>query len=182
MSVSIFHQIVGFMPAFALISIVSSMPGIQEVCMRVWMLSCLSCVQLFATLGATARQAPLSMKFSRQEYWSVLPCLPPGDLFLTQGLNPFLLRLLHWQAGSLPLAPPGKPTSTSISTNFLCQFCSLSWIVLYNCQINVVWTTHRKLAYYELMALERKVTELFRGIASIIAKRSIYFDCQSLSL
>ena len=74
------------------------------------MLSCLSCIQLFATLGATARQAPLSMKFSRQEYWSVLPCLPPGDLFLTQGLNPFLLRLLHWQAGSLPLAPPGKPT------------------------------------------------------------------------
>ena len=33
-----------------------------------------------------------------------------GNLFLTQGLNPFLLHLLHWQAGSLPLAPPGKPT------------------------------------------------------------------------
>ena len=30
-------------------------------------------------------------------------------IFLTQGLNVHLLRLLHWQAGSLPLVPPGKP-------------------------------------------------------------------------
>jgi len=31
-------------------------------------------------------------------------------IFLTQGLNPRLLSVLHWQAGSLPLSPPGKPT------------------------------------------------------------------------
>ena len=54
-----------------------------------------------------AHQAPLSMGFSRQEYWSGLPCSPPGDL-LTQGSNPCLSGLLHWQAGSLPFAPPGK--------------------------------------------------------------------------
>ena len=30
--------------------------------------------------GTVARQAPLSMGFSRQEYWSGLPCPPPGDL------------------------------------------------------------------------------------------------------
>ena len=30
-------------------------------------------------------------------------------VFLTQGLNPRILHLLHWQAGSLPLVPPGKP-------------------------------------------------------------------------
>ena len=30
-------------------------------------------------------------------------------IFQTQGSNPCLVRLLHWQAGSLPLAPPGKP-------------------------------------------------------------------------
>ena len=30
-------------------------------------------------------------------------------IFLTQGSDPRLLRLLHWQVGSLPLAPPGKP-------------------------------------------------------------------------
>ena len=43
------------------------------------------------------------MGFSRQEYWSGLPCPPPG------GSNLHLLCLLHWQAGSLPLMPPGKP-------------------------------------------------------------------------
>ena len=42
-------------------------------------LSCL-CVQPFVTLWTVARQAPLSMGFSRQEYWSGLPCPPPGDL------------------------------------------------------------------------------------------------------
>ena len=40
----------------------------------------LSHVQLFVTLWTIARQAPLSMEFSRQEYWSGLPCPPPRDL------------------------------------------------------------------------------------------------------
>ena len=44
------------------------------------MLSHFSHVQFFATLWAVAHQAPLSMGFSRQEYWSGLPCPPPGDL------------------------------------------------------------------------------------------------------
>ena len=42
-------------------------------------LGCLSHVRLFATLWTVARQTPLSMWFSRQEYWSGLPCPPPGD-------------------------------------------------------------------------------------------------------
>ena len=41
------------------------------------MLSCFSCVQLFAALWTVARQAPLSMGFSRQEYCSGLPCSSP---------------------------------------------------------------------------------------------------------
>ena len=40
----------------------------------------LSCVVLFAILWTVAGQAPLSMGFSRQEYWSGLPCPPPRDL------------------------------------------------------------------------------------------------------
>ena len=44
-------------------------------------LSYFSCVPFFATCGLTvAHQAPLSMGFSRQEYWSELPFPPPGDL------------------------------------------------------------------------------------------------------
>ena len=37
-------------------------------------------VQLFVTLWTVAHQAPVSSEFSRQEYWSGLPCPPPGDL------------------------------------------------------------------------------------------------------
>ena len=62
-------------------------------------LCCFSCVRLFATLWTIAQQALLSMGFSRQEYWSGLPCPPPG-IFPTQGSNPHLLGLRHWQAGS----------------------------------------------------------------------------------
>ena len=44
------------------------------------MLSLFSRVELFAVLWTVARQAPLSMGFSKQEHWSGLPCLSPGDL------------------------------------------------------------------------------------------------------
>ena len=48
--------------------------------MRACMLSHFSHVQIFVTLWIVAHQAPWSMEFSRQEYWSGLPCLPLGDL------------------------------------------------------------------------------------------------------
>ena len=76
-------------------------------------LSCFSRVQLFVTLWTVAHQASLSMGFSRQEYWSGLP-FPIQGIFPTQGLNRCLLCLLHWQAGSLPLALPVKPWSKVI--------------------------------------------------------------------
>ena len=44
------------------------------------MLSRFSRVRLFATPWTAAHQAPLSMKFSRQEHWSGLPCPSPGDI------------------------------------------------------------------------------------------------------
>ena len=46
-----------------------------------------SCVWLFATLWTVAHQAPLSMRFSRREYWSGLPCLCAGNL-LNPGTEP----------------------------------------------------------------------------------------------
>ena len=69
-------------------------------------LSRVSHVRLCATLWTVACQDPLSIGFSRQEYWSGLVC-PSPEVFPTHGLNPSLICLLHWQAGSLPLAPPG---------------------------------------------------------------------------
>ena len=52
---------------------------------------------------------PLSMGFSRQEQRMGCHALLQG-IFPTQGRNCYLLCLLRWQAGSLPLAPPGKPS------------------------------------------------------------------------
>ena len=61
-------------------------------------------VQLFATLWTVARQAPLSMGFSRQEYWSGLPFPFPGNL-PDQRIEPGFPEL---QADSLPSEPPEK--------------------------------------------------------------------------
>ena len=67
------------------------------------LLCMLSLVGLFAILWTVALQAPLTMGFCRQEYWSGFHPLLQG-IFLTLGSNPHLLDLLHWQAGSLSLA------------------------------------------------------------------------------
>ena len=55
-----------------------------------------------------SHQVPLSMAFSRQEYWSGLPFPPPGDL-PDPGTEP---RSPALQADTLPAEPPGKPHSS----------------------------------------------------------------------
>ena len=65
------------------------------------MLSPFSHVQLFVTPWSVARQAPLSMGFSRQEYWSGLPFPTPGDLH-DPGIEPVSPAL---QADSLLNGP-----------------------------------------------------------------------------
>ena len=76
-------------------------------------LSCFCCVRLFATPWIVGCQGPLSTGRTDSLFSpgknTGLPCPPPGDL-LTQGSNPLLLHLLHYQTGSLPPAPPGKST------------------------------------------------------------------------
>ena len=59
-------------------------------------------IQLFVTPCALACQASLSMGVSRQEYQSGLPFPPQGHLPYL-GIKLPLLRILHWQADSLPL-------------------------------------------------------------------------------
>ena len=79
-------------------------------CFRVWacVLSHFSCVQLFATIWTIAHHAPLSMDFSRQEYWSGSLCPPPGDLsdLGIESGSPAL------QADSLPLTHQGRPLAS----------------------------------------------------------------------
>ena len=74
------------------------------------MLSHFSYVQLFVTPCTVARQAPLSVGFFRQEYWSGLPCPPPVDLS-DPGIKPVSLTSPALAGGFfffLPLVPPGK--------------------------------------------------------------------------
>ena len=73
------------------------------------LLSRFSHVRLCATLWTVAFQAPLSVGFSRQEYWSGLPCPPPGDL-PNPGIETMsLMSAALAGTSSWPLVPPGKP-------------------------------------------------------------------------
>ena len=107
------------------LSILSPFLPVLDVTIFIFCLSFLFCivveslghVWLFETPWTATHQAPLSMGFSQQEYWSGLPFLSPKNtgvdcyalfqgIFPTQGSNLHLLCLPHWQVGSLPLAPP----------------------------------------------------------------------------
>ena len=87
--------------------------GIQQsesfIHIHVCVLNCFSCVQLFANLWTVACQAPLSMGFSRQEYWSGLPFPYPED-HPNPGIGPTSPAL----AGRFFTAEPqGNPSSES---------------------------------------------------------------------
>ena len=74
----------------------------------------LSHVPPLATPWTVAHQAPLSSGFSRQEYWSGLPCPPPGDL-LDPGMEPACPSLV---GGFFTTALPGK---TDFSAALVCD-------------------------------------------------------------
>ena len=96
------------------------------------MVSCLSRVRLYATPGTVARQAPLSVGFSRQEYWSGLPCPPLGDL-PDPGIKPALLRSPALQAVSLPSELlPGKPQSKCSTIQNMRKLWCL-WVLFLTC-------------------------------------------------
>jgi len=81
----------------------------------------LSRAQLFATLWTVAFRTPLSKGFSRQEYWSGLPCPPPGDL-PDRRVKPVPLLSPVLQADSLPTEPLGKPTTKSLLLLLILNF------------------------------------------------------------
>ena len=79
-------------------------------------------VQLFVTLWTVAHQAPLSMGFSRQEYFSGLPCPPPGDL-PDPGIEPASVASPALAGRFFTTEPPGKLT---------CIQMPLSYPILHN--------------------------------------------------
>ena len=77
----------------------------------------LSCVRLFATLWTVAHEAPLSMGFLRQEYWSGLPFPTPGDL-PDPGIEPMSPAL----AGGFFTTDPPEKSSVAEYSFFLFLF------------------------------------------------------------
>ena len=104
------------------------LPFSPQVCL----LSRFSCVQLFETLWAIACQPPLSMGFSRQDYWNRLSFPPPGDQTFVS-----YLCLLHWQTSSLTSAIWKAPFSshTYLKPMLLSQCTPSHNNPLNNCQI-----------------------------------------------
>ena len=86
------------------------------------MLSCFSCIWLFVTPWTVARQAPLSMRFSRQGYWSESSCPPPGGGGLVA--KSCLTLLTPWTVAyqsPLSMDSPGK--NTGVGCHFLPSWC-----------------------------------------------------------
>ena len=87
------------------------------VCVCVCVLRGFSCIRLFVTPWTAAHQAPLSMGFSRQEYWRGLPCPPPGDL-PNPGIELEFPASSALQVHSLPVSHQGSlHTLSCISSN-----------------------------------------------------------------
>ena len=87
----------------------------------------LSRVRLFATPWTVAYQAPQSMEFSRQEYWSGLPFPSPGDL-PNLGIEPGSPAL---QVEALLSEPPGKPLLSTAFYNFILRKESKKCLKIY---------------------------------------------------
>ena len=83
-----------------------------------------------------AHQAPLSIEFSRQGYWSGLPFLLQG-IFPTQASNP---HLLHWQADSLPLSHQGSLVEKEMATHS----SILAWRIPWTEELGGLQSTGRK--------------------------------------
>ena len=81
-------------------------------------------IQLLVTLWTVAHQTPLCMSFFLGKNTGMSCYALLQGIFLTQGSNPCLICLLHWQVGSLPLVAPGKLFKVSL-------LCKSKWNSLY---------------------------------------------------
>ena len=136
-------------------------------------MSVLSRIWLFATLWTVAHQAPPSMGFSRQEYWSGLPFPSPGDL-PNPGIKP---RSPALQADALTSQPPGKPFW--VRGKLLAFYwynltkckrkCSLFWLLV--CSGNILNISFQNLVSdpCEICAVVSQVTRVFLVICNLQA-------------
>ena len=109
------HSFNGYLGCIHILTIVNGAAKNKE-CIKVKVLVTQS-MSDSATLKIVARQAPLSIGFLIQEYWSGLPFPSPGDL-PKPGIKP---RSPTLQVHSLLFEPPGKPKNTGVGSLSLLQ-------------------------------------------------------------
>ena len=113
-----------------------------HLCVCVCVCVCaLSRVQLFVTPWTLARQAPLSMEFSRQAYWSGLPFSSPGDL-PNPGIKPmspalvgrFFITRATWEVHN-PFYPSNNWSSPKVTLAQLCKVLPYTCTNLYSVRL-----------------------------------------------
>ena len=125
----------------------------------------LSHVQLFVTQWTVALQAPLSMDFSRQEYWSGLPFPIPGGLS-----NPGIeLVFSAWQAERIPSEPSGSPQIRSDSIKTSMRMINIKF------RVKITFGERKK-----GNEIREQYIEYFKSISNVLhlKKKNIYlFGC-----
>ena len=133
----------------------------------------------FETPWTIAHQAPLSMGFPRQEYWSGSPFPSPGES--SQPRDGICICLMHWQAGSSPLRHQGSPKTCLVWINSF-NFCLFEKVIicplfLKNCLVSRIflvgsfflsmfWVYH-PIAFWPAMFLLRNQLLVFWWFYSI---------------
>ena len=130
--------------------------------------------RLFETLWAVAYQAPLSMGFSRQEYWSGMPFPSPRDL-PDPGIEP---RSPTLQADALPSEPPGKPNFLEIHPS--CRLCQepscYCWVVFHLMAAEQLFSKNCKQMLYRLSHQgSHSYTVWFNTQLGLILHTSLWF-------
>ena len=118
----------------------------------------LSCVQLFVTPWTVACQAPLSMGFSSQEYWSGLSFPSPGHL-PNPGIKPTSPVSPALQADSLPPETWGKPIHVQHTQSH--QHASWEGCTYGSCAVSSGWLTifNRSLHFYHFTGKPKSSVE-----------------------
>ena len=107
-------------------------------------------VRLFVTLWTIAHQVPLSLAFSRQEYWSGLQCLPPGDL-PNPGIKPTSLISSTFDKWVLyHQCHLGNPYGgiTNSKTKTLLRYLNTGPII--SCEVAIRWSKHMIMYIFQI--------------------------------
>ena len=138
-------------------------------------------LQLFGIVWTSAHQAPRPWDSPGKD--TGVSCRARlQEILLPQGLNPNLLCLLHWQMGSLPLAPPGKPQDTWTSVDlgihgaYIESFLKENWRMTLKSQTKHKYTCSQpscSKGFFKLKSAMDRWRTVWRILQSLFGKHSL---------